>query len=105
MGEMSAPGSANSFNMQMINPRRNRGCQLNNNHNIRVKPFQRHETYLPIKIELNKKSFIDWKAIVVNKSDLNGQDNELFGFSPPNNGSSERRIGMNNSILTVNGKI
>ncbi|CAI2361756.1 unnamed protein product [Moneuplotes crassus] len=74
--DMSAPTSANSLKIGM-NRRSRVGSQ-----NIRVKPFVRKETCLPIKIELNK-SFINWKAVALNSNDLSQNDKENLGFSPP----------------------
>jgi hypothetical protein len=80
IGEMSAPGSANSFEGQMSNSRRNR---TNLNQNIKMPYIGTPEESVPIKIDEDKKTFIDWKAVAVNSSNLGYKDRELLGFSPP----------------------
>jgi hypothetical protein len=80
IGEMSAPGSANSFEGQMSNPRRNR---TNLNENVKMPYIGAPEESVPVKIDEDKKTFINWKAVAVNSSDLGNKDREMLGFSPP----------------------
>lgn len=79
IGEMSAPGSANPFNVQLSKSRRNRH---NLNQNVKVPSILKQEASVPIKLDSSNKSFIDWKAVVVNTNDLNSQERVDLGFSP-----------------------
>jgi hypothetical protein len=66
--------------VQLGSSRRNR---RNLNSNVKIQPFAKYEASIPIKFENDKKSFIDWKAIAINSSDLNEKEKEILGFSPP----------------------
>lgn len=80
LGEMSAPGSAASYNIQLDNFRRPRG---NLNANVKIHTVKKNEVPQSIQIDSSKKAFIDWKAVAVSSSDLNNEEKELLGFSPP----------------------
>lgn len=80
IGEMSAPGSANSFSMQMGN-RHKRRPYLNSN--VKIQPILKQDPSIPVKLEANNKNFIDWKVIAVNTNDLENEEKDQLEFSPP----------------------
>jgi len=72
--EKSAPGSANSHHVK-IRTRHHQQLEniksihdINNNHT--------NQKYIG-------KSFINWKSIAIDSNDLNKEDKEILGFSPP----------------------
>jgi hypothetical protein len=95
IGEVSAPGSANSYEGQMSNPRRNRA---NLSQNVKMPYIGAPEESVPVKIEEDKKTFINWKAVAVNSNDLGHKDQEILGFSPPYIGQSKEIHKRDNSL-------
>lgn len=41
------------------------------------------ETLHKIHLDENKKTYISWKSIAINQNDLNKEEKEQLGFSPP----------------------
>lgn len=41
------------------------------------------ETLHKIQLDENKKTYISWKSIAINPNDLNKEEKEQLGFSPP----------------------
>ena len=77
---MSAPGSAESHNFQINSWWRNRR-NLNEYHKIQM--LSNQETLHKIQLDENKKTYISWKSIAINANDLNKEEKEQLGFSPP----------------------
>lgn len=102
VGEMSAPGSANSTNFDLNNPRRNR---TNLNQNCKIQYIGKQEESIPVKIELDQKTIIDWKAVALNSNDLDIKDRELLGFSPPYLEQNRELHKRDSSLIILKSKI
>lgn len=100
---MSAPNSAGSFSVQLSSyscGRNRRGLD----HKIKVPPTNPPVNSIPIKIDENKKTFISWQSVAINSNDLNNEDKENLGFSPPYVNPIIKNQGINSSITRFKSK-